>query len=341
MQNYISPREISSLTGLWLKRQLGSKELKRLIAFLLPHFKVCPDICKDSGDATEEKEQLIGEFLCMYRETRGEFVLFGNFTDQQLKNDLINHLKNFSYGCLTSFRRKLIGRVNAALKPCNGFKRLHGKIVGLESDVQANRPSLIAEHMLFLRWKEIASPPLHPDTGLPNIKDLARVARKMFELAEGWLFKKTFYSGIEGVFRLKEPSVSPYQNNSNNEEGLIGLEELCPNPDFVQPEFLQKIQQSLGSKKIDVAVKNFIYNHNIKWQKLLFLMLFQGAKPVEAADIIGITQQACGKNFRRMLGQLREIISEFDEFEQKAFVLKLEQGLIDAEKIKSIKVKMP
>lgn len=320
MHNNSEKNSLPSLVKLWLNNKLRDREFSNLVSSLMHFFKIWPENIACKSDLAEERRQLVSEFLCEYRSKRGAFILFGEFTDAQIQADIISKLKNFSYTFQSDFRKRLNGRINSVLKPENGFKRLQGKIVGRIKDIEMNTPSVFSEQQILYRWLEIEAPNLNSQTGLPAIKDLLPVIEKMFDLAQGWVFKQFFYQGIESLLGVVEPKTFSYQNSTDFDQGIIGLEDLAPQPDFAQDSFFTALKIRESCPKIEKSVKSFIANISKKWQLILFLMLIERYKASKASKYAEITQQACGKAYRKMVEELRIILSQFNDIEQQTFL---------------------
>lgn len=300
-----------------------------LIDLLLPNFRAVPAHVSDYAEFNEERRQLIGEFLGQYRIEQKKFLEFGCFNDLQLERHFISRLQNFALSCQSAFRRKLVGLVNSIVRPAHGFKKLFGRIVGRIADVDARRASPYGDLHLRKLWHGIASPEISPGHCLPSRKAMLPVIDAMFKLAEGWVFKKTFYEGLELVFGLREVDILSFPESGDNEDGLPGLAELVP---FgfnalggVELAALVRHEKTIVQPFVD----EFWQSLSPAWRLILSGRLLEGKGLPEIAQRAGITQQGCGKAFRTMLTKLRNLLIDYDEVRQQAFLVLLQTTLAD------------
>jgi hypothetical protein len=324
----IKRKKLVKLLKLFLQSRAKDPEVKSLIDFASPYFTFRPYGLGSKHEAREERIQLIGEFLTNYRQKRGAFVLFGDFDEQQMFHDFLSHLRNFSLDCLTPYRKKLVQAVNSVVRPANGFKKVKGKIVGLKKHINNSRPSPFSERELLFNWKNIPGPSINQNTGLPPQKELLKISREMLIIADGWVFKKSFMNGIEIICRLKELSILPFpqvQDGKIPQTDLETLHALLNNTNRNPVEVA--VEQKSKERKIENLCEHFLSNLSNKWQMILYLMLIVGKTAANCSLKAKLSQQACGKAYRKMQSLLRTLLITLNEVEQKLFLIKLENAL--------------
>lgn len=317
------------LLRLWLSGQSDAKDDTIFVELLLPYFRVVPSQTLDRVEYNEERRQLIGEFLGQYRDEHKKFLAYGNFSDLQLERHFISRLQNFALSCQSTFRRKLVGLVNAIVRPAYGFKKMFGRIVGRIADIDGRRPSHYGDNHLHKLWHGITQPVIALGNCLPAQKVMLPVVDEMFRLAEGWVFKKTFYEGLEAVFGLREVEILPFPESGDGDDGMPGLAELAPV--FVKGADSVELAALIRHAKMIVqpCFAEFWQDLSPGWHLILCGRLLEGKRLPEIAQQAGITQQGCGKAFRTMLTRLRNLLIEYDEVGQHAFLILLQTALAD------------
>ena len=317
------------LLRLWLSGRSDARDETMFVELLLPYFRVVPAQTLDRVEYNEERRQLIGEFLGQYREEHKKFLLFGNFSDLQLERHFVSRLQNFALSCQSTFRRKLVGLVNSIVRPAHGFKKMFGRIVGRIADIDGRRPSHYDDNHLHNLWHGITPPVIAPGHCLPAQKEMLPLVDEMFRLADGWVFKKTFYEGLETVFGLREACIMPFPESGDGDDGLPGLAELAPvsikAADSVELAALIRHAKTI----VQPCFAQFWQDLSHGWRLILCGRLLEGKGLPEIAQQAGITQQGCGKAFRTMLARLRNLLIEYDEVGQHAFLILLQTSLAD------------
>jgi len=319
----------AALIRLWLNASCDARDVARLVELLMPYFRVVPAQAFDRADYEEERRQLIGEFLGKYREEHKKFLDFGNFNDLQLERHLVSRLQNFALSCQSTFRRKLVGLVNSIVRPAYGFKKQFGRIVGRIADIDARRSSPYSDRHLYNKWGAVRPPTIATGHCLPARKEMLPVIDAMFGLAEGWVFKKTFYGGLESVFGLKEVDILPFPETGDNEDGLPGLAELAPAAVNLAGSVELAAMIRHAKTILQPSFTKFWQELAPGWRMILCGRLLDEKKLPVIAERVGITQQGCGKAFRTMLAKLRDLLAEYDEIGQRAFIILLQAALAD------------
>jgi hypothetical protein len=87
------------------------------------------------------------------------------------------------------------------------------------------------------------------------------------------------------------------------------------------------VEQKSKERKIENLCEHFLSNLSNKWQMILYLMLIVGKTAANCSLKAKLSQQACGKAYRKMQSLLRTLLITLNEVEQKLFLIKLENAL--------------